>query len=266
MTATITLIRMTIEMARRDIKMRFAGSYFGVFWSIGVPLFNAVIYAFVFSFVMAKQMGPDYDEVPYVVFYFPGMTAWMFFTEVASRSATVIVDSASFITKIRFPLIILPPAMMVSALIAHGVMVAISIAIVIFVGGGLTWHVALFPVALIFLVIFSIGIGYLIAAVTPFIRDLAQAIPIMLNALFFMTPIVYTPGVVVDAAPSWARIILMDANPLHHLIELYRWTLIGKGYDVSVETTIFVAIASLLALATGVSVYRRLQKYFVDVL
>lgn len=266
MTTTMSLMRMTIEMARRDTKLRFAASNFGMFWSIGAPLFNAFIYAVVFSFVMTKQMGPEYGDVPYVVFYFPGMAAWMFFTEIATRSATVIVESADFITKIRFPLIILPPAMLVSALIAHSVMVAISIGVVIFLGGGLTWHIVFFPFALFFLALFSVGIGYLIAAVTPFVRDLAQAIPIFLNALFFMTPIVYPPDMIAGAAPSWVRIVLLDINPWHHLTELYRWSLIGKGYNVTIESTIFVVVASLIALVTGVLVYRCLQKYFVDVL
>lgn len=266
MATTHSLIRMTIEMARRDIKMRFAGSHFGALWSVGAPLINALIYAFIFSFVMKNQMGIEYQNLPYVVFYFPGMAAWMFFAEIASRSASVIIDSGSFITKVRFPLIILPPVVLVSALVTHGVMVAISVAIVMLLGGGLTWHIAFLPVALIFLAVYSMGIGYLIAALAPFARDLAQAIPILLNAIFFMTPIVYPPSAIVNAAPSWARIILIDVNPWHHLVEVYRWTLIGQGYDISAATIIFVAISSLLSLVTGVLVYRRLQKYFVDVL
>jgi ABC-type polysaccharide/polyol phosphate export permease len=65
----------------------------------------------------------------------------------------------------------------------------------------------------ILLATFSFTLGYLLTALTPFARNINQATQIIFNALFFMTSIVYPPTTIADAVPTWARLILLDANP-----------------------------------------------------
>jgi ABC-type polysaccharide/polyol phosphate export permease len=235
-----------------------------MFWSIGVPLLNAVVLSTVFSWLLRGRLGDQYHNVPFMAFYFAGIAPWTLFLEATSRSTGVIIDNASIVKRIPFPLETLCMQVVLSACISYGVMLVSAIIVTFAYGTGpsprLLYLLGLLPMT----ACLTLGACYVLSALTVYFRDLAQIVPIVLNLVFFMTPILYPPNLL-EHAPYWAKLIILDLNPLHHLVEAHRFCIFG-GPDINVSGLIYASIVSALVGLGGLLTFRRLKVGFADVL
>jgi len=255
-----------LEMAGRSYKLRFAGSYMGLLWSVLGPLCSALVTATIFSFLMRGRMGASYAAIPYGVFYFVGFSIWGMISEVISRSTTTVVENATLITKISFPSAILPAVVVVTCLINYAVYLAIAVVLVLVHGVHFGSHMYLLPIYFLLGALLSAGIGYAAAAIGVFVRDLTHAIPIVLNILFFLSPISYSPDVLRQNAPGWVQALLLKWNPISQLIEGYRTSFIEVGAQVDVGGLLYLSVMSLAIFVLGFISFHALKPLFADVL
>lgn len=256
--------RVVVELMRRDLRTRYAGSFMGMLWSIGVPALNALVLSAVFSVLMSGRMGIHYDGLPFAVFYFAGFAPWVLFTEAASRAAGVIVENAGIVKRVRFPLEALCMQVVGTAIIGHVVVLAVAGVLMLAYGVPPTTHLLALPLLLALTLTLTLGICLGLSALSVFLRDLTMLVPVGLNLMFFLTPILYPPTML-EAAPRLARVFILDLNPWHHIVEGYRWAVLGTP-TLSLAGMAYAVVVALVALIGGLALFRRLKGAFADML
>lgn len=252
-------------LAKRDLQNRYAGSYAGVAWNVGVPLLYAIINVVVFSVLMSGRMGERYGDIPFALFYFVPFSLWTFFSEVVGRSTGILREYRYLVSKIAFPFWVLPLVPVASALLNQAIILLFVAGLMYFKGISLgdmaTGYVLLWAIG----VMLTLGIAYAVAALAVYIPDLAQIVPVIINILFWLTPILYPATLVEDNGALWLRRLIMDYNPFYYLTEISRHAIFGTA-SVDWYSLAVLATLATLVLVAGFSLFRKLKSGFADVI
>jgi lipopolysaccharide transport system permease protein len=245
------------ELVRRDFQGRYAGSVLGFVWSFIQPLWQLVLFSFVFSTVMKISLVGERTE-NFGIFLFAGLLPWMAVQETVLRGSTAITDNAALVKKLRFPAGVLVLAVALAALLHEAIALAVFL-IVLAPLGELSWtNLPLLLLAVPLQLALALGVGLLLAGINVFFRDVAQLLGMVLQAWFYFTPIVYPLALVPERFQP-----LLELNPLTPLVSLYREALLGNRFQVP-EGTAFLAVTGLATLAAGGWLFRRLAPGFSD--
>lgn len=242
----------------RDLKVRYVGSLMGFFWSVIHPLVLLVSYSFVFSVIF--QVRPHIASTEnFAVFLFCGILPWLYFQDTVLRSCRSVTDHANLLRKTLFPSEILPITVLLSNLVTHLVGLAILLAALLYLGL-LGWTVLLLPLYLVPLMVLSLGLGWLAAALQVFLRDTAQVLTVLLIFWFWFTPIFYPVEMVPEPYRFW-----IDLNPVGPAVDGYRRLLLeNRGPDAA--SLLWLTGWALASFAAGGWVFRHTKREFVDVL
>lgn len=252
-------------LAKRDIRHKYATSYAGALWTILSPLFQSLVTVVVFSILMNGRMGDRYGDAPFPVFFFVALSLWQPFSEIIGRAPGILREHKYLISKIAFPVWTIPLVAAPSAALNQLVVIVITIVLMLNYGVSPGPQFFAYFVAALIAFILSIGISYAIAALAVYVPDIGQVTVILLSVLFWLTPILYPPTLVEAGGASAARLLIMDYNPLYHLIENARHAVIGSA-AIDWTTMGLVALFAASVTLAGVALYRRLQPGFADVL
>jgi len=241
-------------LARKEIKVRYKNNLFGYLWSLANPLASAFVFYFVFETIFKNGISN------FVVFLIVGLFAWQWTTNFFIGSCSVYLANGNLIKKAVFPRFVLPIALNMQDTF-HFLM---SIPVILLF---LWWNnLTISPIMLVGLLLilpgqflFLLGIGFALASINLFFRDMERILQIVLNILFYLSPVLYP----VDRVPEGYRIFI-NLNPMTPAIESWRalflhdtlqWSSIGQVY-----------LLAALSLAFGIFFYRRLVSRFAEVL
>lgn len=246
------------EMVVRDLRSRFAGSGLGLLWAFANPILWMLLYTAVFSLVLRVPVEGAYATFP--EFLMAGLLPWMAIQEGISRSASVLIDNSALVKKTVFPLETLVLSVVVAAVVNE--LIALSVfGVYVALLGHLRagWLVLLVP-ALILQILFTFGLGCIAATLTTILRDTSHAVSIVLTVGFYATPVVYPLSLVPMRFRPW-----IEANPVTHLVELYRraFTLHTAPEASSLG---YLTVICLIAAAAGAAVFLRARPHFADLL
>ncbi len=258
--------RLVVDLARREIRTRFAGSHLGILWVFFVPLLSSLVFVLIFSILMRGTMSGTYAGITFSELYFLGFAPWLFISDVVARATSIVRENRSLIRNLQFDHRLLPIAMCSSTAVAHIVVISLAILLVVANGHRLNVHMVALPLYFALMATFSIGVAYFIAALSVYLTDLAQAVPIVLNLVFFTAPILYPPQLVIDGGNSWARFLLLELNPITRFVEGYRLAILDVGVPFDWLNVGVCTAWAVAALVAGLATYRRLEKGFADVL
>jgi ABC-type polysaccharide/polyol phosphate export permease len=260
-------VRLVMDFARRDISSRYAGSYLGVAWAFAVPLLSSAVYILVFGMLMrGALLGERYQSFDFTTFYFLGFAPWLLFAEVVGRAPSILRENRNLVRNVQFEHQLLPFVIFTSAALSHAVILLLCVALILFNGYELGSRIYLLPLFFTLLFLFTVGVAYMLAALSAYLPDLGQAVPIFLSLYFFACPILYTPQLVEQAGGWWGKLILVDINPMANIIEGYRMALLGVAAPLGAWRVLAMLLGTLLVFFGGIAVYRYLQKGFADVL
>lgn len=252
---------LTFAMARREVADRYIGQNFGLFWTVGHPLFMMGVYVFIFGFVFKTKLGGTLEmPLDYITYLLSGLVAWMGFQESMAKSCVAITGNASLVKQVVFPLEILPVKGVVSSLFQQSIMICLLVAYVLISYGSLPWTYLLLPLLMVFQAMAMIGIAYFFAAVGSYFRDLKDFVQLFAVAGIYLLPVVYLP--------SWVPPVfkpLLYANPFSYFIWCYQDAL----YYGRIEHPWAWGIAmleSLVFLIIGYRFFRKLKPGFGNVL
>jgi lipopolysaccharide transport system permease protein len=242
-------------LARKDFFVRFRRTSFGLIWSVGLPLVQASVLAFVFTRVIRIQVGYNYG-----VFVFSGILPWTFFSGTLGSASTSIVDGQGLATKIYFPRALLPLVSVGTSLYGFipGVFVLIGMAAVL--GPGVGPHVWLVLPATVLMVALAAAFGLVFAALHVYFRDMRYILQAATFAWFYGSPILYP----LDRVPDSLR-PFVEANPTTGMIQLFRGAIVGPSGDLLAPALFTVGWILALLIAAG-ALYRRFDRVFVDLL
>lgn len=250
------------QFTRREIEGRYRGSFLGIVWSFVNPLTMLLIYTFVFG-VVFKAKWPNAKTgslSEFAVTLFCGLTAFNIFSECVARAPGLITGVPNYVKKVIFPLEILPISVLGAALFHAGVSLSILLVANILVSGGLPWTLVLLPVVLLPLLLLALGLSWFLASLGVFVRDIGYTVALMVQVLFFLTPIFYA----IENIPEPYRAVIA-LNPMTTIVEdVRRVVLWGSlpGWGALLLLVVSCGVVMLL----GYAWFMKTKKAFADVI
>jgi len=246
----------------RDLRSRYIGSFMGLFWSVIHPVVLLVSYTFVFAVVFKVRPIPLSGTANFPLFLFCGILPWLLFSDTLQRSSTAIIENSNLVTKTLFPSEVLPLTILLAGLVNHAIGFAILLVMLLWVEGGVSVYILLVPVYLFFLMLFTLGLSWLVSSLNVFVRDVSQMLSVILTFWFWFTPIFFMPEQVTNL--KWL-VMLMRMNPLAYVVSGYRDCVLPMRTP-EIGSLFILAVSSLLVFILGGLFFRHIKREFVDVL
>jgi ABC-type polysaccharide/polyol phosphate export permease len=244
------------NFAKRELKSRYRRSLLGWLWSLINPLTTILIYTLVFSVILRAQPPPAGNgSGSFALFLFSGLVIWNMFSVMVVGPMDWLAGVADLLRKIRFP----ADAAIFGGAVAGGVQSLIEagvLLVIMFAIGNASWSMLMLPYVLVCTAAFGLGFGFMLSIANAHFRDVKYLITVVLNALFFLVPIVYPPDIV--PTEKWGLPLrdLIDANPIVQFV--------GAGRDAtyfaevsSVGRLIYIGIVGPAVFVLGWSVFVR---------
>lgn len=244
------------EFLKTSIKKEFRGKYkksfLGVLWSFLNPLFQLLIYALVFPFILRNNIDN------YVIFLIIGLMPWNFFNMTILQSAASIVANGGIIKKVYFPREILPISTATSNLINFLITNLIVFAALLISGVGIGLSIFVLPLIILMQYIMQLGLSFIFSAITVYVRDVEYLLNVFMMLMFYLCPIVYSP----DMIPS-KFLPIFKLNPMFHIINFYRTILYEK------QIPDFLSVIVMFGMCTGILIigyliFNKCKKRFAE--
>ena len=244
----IPLIR---ELVSRDIKKKYRRSILGYLWSLLNPLMMMGVMTFVFTSVFKSSI----DNYP--LYLITGNTLYHFFTGSTNHAMTSISNNSSLIKKVYVPKYIFPIANVCSNFVITGFSLVAVFMVKVALRVPFFWTDLLIVIPMFFEMIFCIGMGMILAAVSVYFHDVEHLYGVLTLVWMYLTPIFYT----LDRMPDYV-VRIIKLNPLYHYITFFR-LLIMNNYVPDINTWIGCIVSSTVMLAIGLFIFRKIQRNFI---
>ncbi|WPL15596.1 Teichoic acid translocation permease protein TagG [Thiorhodovibrio winogradskyi] len=244
---------------KREFQAKYRASMLGAAWTVLNPLSMILIYTLIFSQLMRARIPGIDSAFGYSIYLCAGILTWGLFAEIVSRTAGVFIENANLLKKLSFPRICLPVVVVLGALVNFAIAFGLFLLFLLVTAQLPVWPLlGLIPLLMV-QIIFSVGLGMVAGVLNVFFRDVGQALGILLQFWFWLTPIVYPAAIV----PDWARRIIFDVNPMAPVIGGYQGIFVtGAWPDWSALAK--PLLLGFLLCALGLYLFRRHADEMVD--
>jgi len=244
-------------LSLRDYRVRYAQTILGFAWALIQPLFTLLIFIVVFEKAAKIETGP----YPYAIFALSGLTVWSFFSYVLSQSGSSIIASQDMIKKIYFPRIIIPLSKSIVGVIDFSITMFFLLLLMLYYNQPLSYSIISFPLAIILLVITSLGIGIWFSALSIRFRDFQHVIPFVVQIGLYISPVAYPASLIIDNVPNWMD-FMYYLNPMAGTIDLFRYSILNSPIN---ENYIMISAAIALVLfSTSLVYFLKTEKSMAD--
>lgn len=235
--------QLMMKFISQHLLLRYRRTFLGYLWTLINPLLMMAVLAFVFSTLF------NHDIKTFAVFLFAAFIPWNFFSYTITQCAGCFIANENLIKQIYIPKYVFPLSVTIALLIDSILALLALFIIIIIVGAPITKALVYLPISYILLFLFSLGIGLACSILTIYFRDIQHLISILLQGLFFLSPILYKHGTI-SGEYAW----IMNLNPIIPYIDMFRKP-IYEGIMPSHETTILALILSVATLVIGFTIY-----------
>lgn len=249
-----------VLFAWREFEGRYKGTYLGLVWAFLNPLLSLVVYFFVFNMVLGARFdgAEGAGRSDFALTMFCGIVVYNIFSVSASKAPVSIAEKTSFVKKVAFPLEILPVAALGASLLNAVLGLLMLIPALLIFSPKISCTIHLFPLVLVPICAFTLGVGWFLGALGVFVKDIGQAVQVLLQLLFFVSPVVYP----LSAVPEAFRLPLR-LNPLTTILENARNTLVS-GRDVEWGWLALITLVSLIIMQLGYVWFMKTKRIFAD--
>lgn len=243
---------------RTDLRTKFVRSRLGGLWMILNPLAQVVIFAFVLSAVLSAKLPGIDNRYAYAIYLMSGTLGWSLFSEIVNRCLTLFIDNGNILKKLAFPKIALPLIVVGSAVVNNVLLFAAILGIFALLGhipgAALIW----LPALMLVTIAFSVGLGLGLGVLNVFLRDVGQVVPVVMQFLYWFTPVVYMANIIPQQYRMW-----LAFNPLIPIITGYQNIML---YNRAPEWggLINTAIVAFVLLVVSLTLFRKSNQEMVD--
>jgi len=253
-------------MAWRDIKVRYKQSVLGVLWAVIQPFATMIVFTLLFN----KLAKIDGGGIPYPIFSYSALLPWTYFSMTVTAIGTSLVTNRDLLTKVYFPRTIIPSSSAIRGLVDMGVASIMLVGMIVYYHFQTappgqpewsfqpTWALLLWPMLLIPLVMFTLGVGMIFAALNVKYRDVRHALPFFVQMGLFLTPVIYPTSRVPESLQG-----LIALNPLCGIIESFRTALLAGEVNWPQLGTSLVVTA--VVFCVGILYFRKTERSFADI-
>ncbi len=247
---------------KKDLVRRYKQTILGPLWILIHPIFNTLIYAFLFGGIA----GMSTAGAPQILFYMAGNSIWTFFATSVNKCSNTFLSNSGVFGKVYFPRLAIPCSYVLTACIEYLIHLCILVLFCLFYSFTGVYSISFvswltLPLLMIWLSMLGIGIGLIIASTTAKYRDLIYLLPFMVNRWMYATPVVYPLSSAMDKH-AIIRFIMM-LNPATAPIEMYRTAILGVG-SVPVWNIIYSICFSVIVLLVGIILFNKVERTVID--
>jgi lipopolysaccharide transport system permease protein len=249
-----------IELVKRDFTERFAGSILGSAWAVIFPVVNLAIYIVVFGKIMGSRLEGESYLYAYSVYLTVGLLPWTAFANTLARSTSVFIDTKHLISKMQISL----PSLLVYIALSETITFAVTLAffLLFLLGTEFQFSMKLFLLPVLFYLqqVFAFGLGLFAATMNVFIKDFKQAVSVLLQVWFWLTPIVYLKEIL----PVFFKKLLLY-NPMYVIIDTYQTIFISQ-HEIHYFALAIMAVLFHGIITGAYMIFRALEKDVRDFL
>ncbi len=244
---------------RRDFIAVYKQTILGPLWHVIQPIFTTITFTIIFN----RVAGISTDGVPAALFYFSGITIWIFFSKCLMTTSNTFLANANIFSKVYFPRLIMPLSSVIGALIAFTIQFGLLIVIYgVFIMKGSdvrpTIYLAALPLLLLIMATMGLGLGIMISSMTTKYRDLKFFLGFGVQLIMYVTPVIYPISQIPEQFQKYALL-----NPLAPVLEGFKYALLGAG-TFNINMLIGSGIAALVIFFIGIMMFNRIENRFVD--
>lgn len=253
----------------RDIRSRYQGALFGLFWTVLNPIFLLAMYTFVFTVIFRSRWALAAENSSaasatsgtfgFATILFCGLILHAFLAEIISASPRLILQNKNYVKRVVFPLEVLPMVITGTAVFHFLIKLIVLIGFVLIINKALPLTALYAPLIFLPLLLMGVGLAWVFSALGTYLRDLNQIITPLLTGLLFLGPILYPA----EAVPEEVR-LLMHLNPLSVPVEEMRRVVIFGSMPDWVAL-LYYSAASLIVLGLGYVWFNGTKRGFADV-
>ena len=239
------------ELVVRDLKIKYRRSFLGYVWSLLNPLMMMAIMSLVFSYMFR------FNIQNYPLYLICGQTLWSFFSESTHVAMTSVIYNGALTRKVYIPKYIFPVSRVLSSFVTMSFSLVAILIVMLVTRVPLTWNLLLFPVPLVLLLLFCMGVGMALSALAVFFRDMLHLHSVLIMAWMYLTPIFYPISALPEEVAFFIRF-----NPMYHYLTFFREVALYGIFPSAIHWVGCFGF-SALSLAVGVLVFHKLQRNFI---
>ena len=240
----------------RDIKVRYKQASLGIAWAVIQPVMTMLVFTLIFG----RLAQLPSDGLPYPVFTFTALLPWQLFSGALTGSANSVVNSASLVSKVYFPRLVIPIASVMATLVDFSISFGVLLGLMAWYGISLRLAVVVLPLLVMLALTIALAVGLWAAALNVRYRDVRHVMPFVVQFWLLASPVAYSTSLI--TSPVWRAVYSL--NPMVGVIEGFRWAVLGST-PPSVLVVPSVLVTGVL-LATGLFFFRRTEASFADVI
>ena len=239
------------NLVNQELTVKYKRSALGFFWSLLNPMATMIISSIVFGSIMRFNLQD------FVVFLYAGMLPWNFFGISSDFCGSCILNNEGFIKKIYLPKIVFP----LSTVCAQFINMLFSMIALFFfmliLGAKVTIALVFLPVAFLLMFMWTLGFSLIMATVNVYFRDMRYIMGVIMNAWYYMTPILYP----ITSIPENIRVIFY-LNPGYYFVDMFRSPIYYNMFP-SIENIGIAAVCAIIVFLGGLFCFYRFEKDFV---
>jgi lipopolysaccharide transport system permease protein len=252
----LSLIQIWAMLAWHDIRQRYRRSVIGPFWLTISSGFMVGALGFVYSGLF------DQDISKYLPFIAVGIIMWGFISSLFNEACTVFVSSESMLKQIRLPLMVHVCRMVWRNFIIFAHNAVIIVAVMIWAQTPITWELVLIPLALLIICFNGVNVGLALGIFCTRFRDISQLVATLMQVLFFVTPIMWSPAIL--SSRGFDRGWIAEYNPAYHFIEIIRAPVLGESVLMNSWLVVLgISVLTWLTAIWALTKYRHRLAYWL---
>lgn len=251
-----------VRFTRRYVERQTKGSWLGLLWLLLNPLLMLGLYSVVFGVIMGSSFGVTDDPGPYdfPLGIFIGLTVLGLVTETMGQSSNLVLASENLVKKVVFPLHLLPVALVGSIFFKTLMSGLMALLFLFLLGDSLSAQALYFPLILLPMVMFALGLSWLLSALGVYFRDSQQLMGFLSTALFYSSAVFYPARGVPEAIYAWLKY-----NPVLQAVELSRDVLLWN-LPLEPDKLLYLYLVGIGMSLFGFLSFQGLRNGFADVL
>lgn len=238
-------------LIKRDIKKKYKGSFLGILWSLLNPLLQMVVLTIIFSTLFKGNIEN------YPLYMITGRLVFQFFSLGTNAAMMSIIVSAALLKKVYIPKYIMTISKVLSNFIIFSISLLDLLLVMIITGADFTVYLIYAPIYLLLLLIFTSGVGLILATIAIFFRDIEHLYSVFTMMLMYFSAIFYPAEIIPQKYQS-----LLQLNPLYHYISGFR-QIVYVGVPPEFSNLLICLMIAIVSFIIGLIVFERNQDKFI---
>ena len=252
------------NLTLRELRSKYRRSFLGWTWSLLNPLALVAIYSFVFGVVFGSKAptGNPSGLTSYALYLLSGLLPWSFFGLVTGLGLSSLIGNAGLVRKVAFARETLVFSQSIFSLVQHCIEMLLLCTILLIAGSPILPWIPEVIFLMLLLTIFSTGLGLILAVFAAYFRDLVYLWTIIMQAYFFMTPIIYNPDDLKGRVAS-PLLKILEYNPMAVFVRCFRDTLYnGRGAEAG--SIMFLIVVSFTMFFVGYKIFHKFTRRLAE--